>query len=305
MKILWVFKTRRHNHLMSSAKRLHYDFIMKLEAFAEIIRIEPEKILKRVREHNPDIILVYSYHSIKKSTELEVFKDIDIPKLCIEVDYYSVKDMDWYKRNGFCLVHRGHIPNDPNPWLPFSCDEQLLRYQRNKLSIREHRIGFTGSYKIGSRILWKTRGNAIQQLKRADLIHINGTNGNVGHKFYPANLASSFCALACSGYVVNSPFGKVFEVMGSGTLLMTTPLNASNILFGCDNFFYTYKKDCSDVVAVARKILSDPIKRQQEMVDEAANIIGQAHTDSHRIAELLEIIYAVMDNREVPRRWIP
>lgn len=322
MNILWLYESRPGSDSRALSRRIHYDFVVQLQKFANLkvygprehklnkkslspLKFDSKRSMKEVVEYfQPDIVIAYSIGSIKNWVP-EGFKDHPVPRVLIEVDYWFWKRYkhvlykDWHFD---LIIQRGaHTPNEtpaPSVWLPFSAhDTDFAEHKKVKLKDRKHRIAMVGR---GSKFnfYYPIRARAVNTLKHESLIDVEGV---VGHRKYPKKLGEYFCLLADSGRV-KSPPAKVFEIMASRTLLLTTHFKGYDVLFGEKNLCKFYPESCKHITHIARQVYSKQ-ENWQNFVYRAGEHVDKKHMHKHRIVELYEILKAVVQKKPVPVKW--
>jgi hypothetical protein len=220
---------------------------------------------------------------------------MDVPKIMIEEDYHYEQDDSWYRENRIELILQRHYSQSqrqqtvPMKWFPFSVDTGVFSpatYSRN------NKICFAGST---NRDVYKYRYNACEILKRANLIDVfaNGTKHGAG---YVRVLKDYVSHLSCSSTYMLTP-AKMFEIMASGSVLLTNENNDLELLFPKGSYC-TYKPDNHSIVGVARSILNDKDMRE-EIVKNGLEAIRTRHSHQVRINELLGIIKGLRNDAEV------
>ena len=193
-------------------------------------------------------------------------------------------------------IHRHFLPSikkvkTETVWLPFSASHKEFYPQDFKLSC----IGFVGNCMSPQ---YTERRKAIHYLDGEGLIVYNrGHRGLIRHN-YPRFLRL-FQSILCSAEF-DSPFGKLFEIMASGSLPLIPEFSGKELLFWEDTMIH-YKKDCSDIEDKARLILNDHDMRN-EMTKKSYDNFRELHTDDIRIKELYDIIKAKYNDNNIPNR---
>jgi len=215
------------------------------------------------------------------------FEEIKEPKIMIEEDYHYEKNDDWYKEKGFDLLLQRHHSQFlrkgkvPNAWLPFSVDTEVFA----PVSIdRVNKIAFVGS---SVNTAYPDRNRAIQTLSNYDYI-VNYRM--IVDEGYINVLKKNIAFLSCSS-IYDITAAKTFEIMSSGAVLLTDMFSGIDEIFP-DGTCVKFKKDQSDLVSLAAKILAD----REFARGIAAN--GMAHIRKHhsndvRTGQLLDIIRSI------------
>lgn len=327
-----MFHNKEDGDANGKARRIHYGLISKLskrdkvELFVygpktaglkeNVPVIYNKKITMRdLRDKiKPDVVLTYGLHNVNGDKTNRWFpndfKIVQLPKVMIECDWWAIKPKQrrWYKENGISfLIQRGAV-RDTNTglrstWLPFSAaEEDFVEGQKIPLKKRPKKIGFIGrgaGRKYNYVGVYQNRHIIINALKRNGLLNIRG---EVGHAMYPFELRKFQCCLSDSGRL-SSPPGKVFEIMASGTLLLTDPFRGFTNLFRSREVCKFYKTDRSNVVRVAKEVYNADVDSLQSIVDEAVKEVNEKHLDRHRVAELEYILRNYLETGSVEQIW--
>jgi spore maturation protein CgeB len=127
---------------------------------------------------------------------------------------------------------------------------------------------------------------ASEILKKAHMID-TFPNGQKKGASYVKCLQEYVSHLSCSSTFKLST-GKMFEIMASGSALLTNVNDDLPLLFPPGSYF-TYKTDGSDIIKVGRKVLDEPDLRNA-VAKLGLEAIRTRHTHQVRIEELLAII---------------
>ncbi len=259
---------------------------------------------------HPDVFLFQIYN--KKNIEWYP-KDIcksGIPSALLMDDYYTrvpelqavdeeCTVLDWCETSGLSLIIRKGLYKEEDPpsvWLPPCANEEEFYPDEN--IERKNIIGFAGSSDKGK--YYAIRHRAREILKHENLL--DPDNGKLGAERYPEYLRSHVCMLACAGGILHMPVSKTFEITLSGAALLTNWMHESKTLFGDKQCFFTYKDDLSDIIDVAKVILNDK-DMVKEVTNNALKVVREKHTDTIRIRELYDILYSLVEGKEIPRVW--
>jgi len=317
MKILFLYDGRRR----APSQRLEIDFIHRLKDFCEfyvygykerelngedISPIEFDrkaKVKDIIKELKPDLLLL-------PSTPIALlFKGIktklNIPKVLFEVDYYAVKDKHWYKKSHIDLiVNRGiecveEETKVKSVWLPLSAQEQDFYTDPNSnyLDNRLKKVVFVGGGRYSLNKLYFHRQVAIRTLESMDLLDYIG---HVGYERYPTILKSYLIGLSDGFPPLNTPAAKTFELMASGTAVLSTYLRNKEVLFGEKQCYFEY--NLGNVQDIAKKVLNDMDKIKETTMN-ALEVINKHHLHKHRIIEFYDILNALIAGREIPKKW--
>lgn len=321
------------------AERTRMDLLLQLQNFHSVNVYGPEENKRSgsetaplvynasittkdlINKFNPDIfLLVLSLHRSKNWISREGLSDLNksnIPLIVLEEDHFTAtgnkeissgNDMEvlnWYKNFNVDLVLRRHSYEEdapvPSVWFPFSANTKEF-FSNNSIK-RINLIGFAGDgYQEESKvpIFYRTRSRAIAKLKEVSLLAENV--GKIGKEKYPEYIRNHVGCLACSGSKMHTALAKHFEIMLSGTALLTNKVNFYKELFGNKQVYFEYDDECRTVVDIAKIILNDTDK-VQEITKNAYDICLERHTDNKRIIELNNILEALVNGKEVPRIW--
>jgi len=313
MRVLFLLHGMRGN-----SKRIYYDSIEDFMRLCDVTIYGPrEKEINGgdispieftqttelnyvISELKPDILVLPGFAICNRFFEYCGIDRVNsIPKVILDDDFYAIEDPSWYEKNGIQLMIMLH-PYDPKTlpiesvWLPPSVSES--QFITEDTSERINRITFVGGGRYSSNKYYSVRQKAIRELEIEGLLDCHD---EVGYEKYPKILQRYSAALSCSFPPLNFPPIKAFEIMASGAKLFITPFQYSDILFGKERSYYTYKCDCSDIIEMGYKILED----DDEVSKRAVEVIRKNHLLSHRSEELKNILTAVVEGSEVPRKW--
>jgi hypothetical protein len=238
------------------------------------------------KEFKPDVFLVYMHERFRRC-RIKGFEKVTTPKIMMESNYWLV-EKDWYRELGIdLLIFRTPTPPKdvgiPSLWLPFSANEEEF-FPLDNTEEKKNLIVYVGSTKKGE--IYSIRVKARELLRKEKLID------DVGFRLgesYAETLHEYTCGLACSLKEIRTPVSKIFEMMACGTVVLTSPFDRSSELFGDKQCYFEYKSDCSDVVDVAKEVLSNESLRQ-EVISNAYDIVSTKHMHKHRVKELYDII---------------
>jgi len=322
MKLLYLFDSSIGD-VRSYVSRLHFDFWMKMIQFHQVNIYGPkeqtlnDKILSPVEYNSkytlddlysifrPDIIIAFTYNLTHNWMPAKN-KLSSIPFVIFEGDYYAVlydTDLNWYSNMGFDLmINRSYMKkNDPltmpKVWLPLSVNENEFN-EGEKLHQRVNNVVFLGNIGKAEK-LYSLRKNAIDKLSQHNLI-VN--REIIPAKEYPIELRKYTIGLSDAGGDLHCTLGKMFEIMASGTVLLTPWFYGQKELFGEEEFFFEYKNDLSDIIKVV-KYIRENLDEAQVIVDNAVQVINRYHLDRHRILEFKNILEAFLSGEEIPRKW--
>jgi len=242
------------------------------------------------------------------------FKELKGAKAIVIVDFHAHISnnpdiMDRYKQNKFDLIiMRGAYDKNyktpiPMIWIPFSADEEVF-YPGLKVI---NKIGFAGTI---SPSVYTTRKKAIKiltkvgLLKRCDKNTCNKGNKK-NNKGYPIFLRSIIAGLTSTELYdwPSTPRAKTFEIIGSGTVLLSTYFLGMEEMLGEDGIHYVkYKEDCSDIVSKAKEIIKNP-ERTSFIAKNGLEVFLKKHTDSIRIKEFYDHLVRLVEGKPIERNY--
>ena len=274
---------------------------------------------------NPDVVLLFSWVGVRKWLKSRSKYSRNIPFVCLSGDYFSVppKFKGWHDQWDL-LIHRGNCHDDPertvpSVWLPQALSEREFYTdpERDYLDGRENLIVWVGNtskfphYETRITALKKLRPTGL--LKDIGLLNLDQDSRKAKLKLtvkqtmevteaYPKTLKKYIGAYTCAGHELHSTLAKHFEIMGSGTAMLTQSINLSDVLFGKKQCFFTYKDDLSDLIPMAKEILNDHAK-VKKVTENALRVINKYHLHHHRRIEFYDILKAMINGQEIPRKW--
>jgi hypothetical protein len=304
---------------------------------------EEFKKLKLVEHHNdyimedildlcgmPDVILLHQHINASAMIPSD-FAESRIPKALMLFDTYINEDnnanlkkakfteeqnIDLVIRRGCRSFYDEDLWLVPSVWLPFSVREEnyytdpATRY----LYGRRNKVTFVGGGYESRNKLYVSLKKAVNTLKEArfeeddvpldQFTSIFTYQGIVGVGAYPNALKTCVAALSYSFEQYKGHPAKLFELMGSGTAVLTTSFSNKKELFGEEDCFWEFSNNCHDLVNVAKRVL-DPNERKDlyRVTNNALRVINSRHLDKHRIVELLEILEALASGSQIPQFW--
>lgn len=220
------------------------------------------------------------------------------PKIVLEEDYHYEKSDDWYQRHNISLILQRHYSQSlrqdkvPMMWFPFSVDidmfkpkhSMICRYcQRDNKEPRHNKICFAGSTNAGAYLY---RNRAIEILKQEKLIDSFQRREKVGYNY--VECLQQYVAHLCCSSIYNLTSAKMFEIMASGSVLLTNENADLPLLFEADSYV-TYKNDHTDLLEKTRFILNNP-EAVERIIDKALLNIKNRHSHTVRINQLIKII---------------
>lgn len=329
MKILYICLINKEDSLTRNRHQLIH-FIDKLGRYTDLyifnrysdmfqhgtsIPYEKHKKIKDVvSDVKPDLLLCY-----RTKRMLDEDPVIDVPVVFIEQEYPLWQTPDLVgciqRHNTKVVILTGWFPEAetmlgvPVYWMPFSANEEYFYTEEVDHANRKKEVCFFGmasSHRIGGTYAYRVRRKAIQYLGHNGLMRKeppapdNKKNKWLIHSpnEYPKRLKSCYAALSCAFNTLGQVPLKSFEIMASGTALLTQAYKPeiTQRLFGPNAPYFTYKKDMTDIVPTARHILEDDDHRI-EMCKQALHLVNTKHLHKHRILELYEILQSVLEKR--------
>lgn len=265
----------------------------------------------------PDIILMHQQNTAK-SLKPKGFKNCKIPKAIIYFDTYvhekhhgNVSKTKFVEENNIDLViRRGcrsfydtYIWAPPSVWLPFSVREENYYTDPDTRYLfgRCNEITFIGSGYDSKNRLYRTLKKGINILKEKNLI---SNQGIVGVSAYPMALKTCVAAMSYSFEWYKGHPAKLFELMGSGTGVITTSFSNKRELFGEDEVCWEYEGNCSNLIQQVKRVLNP--KERTDLYYRTRNalkMINARHLDKHRIIELINIMEALAGGSQIPSIW--
>lgn len=212
-----------------------------------------------------------------------------IPKIVIEEDYHYEKNDDWYFDVGIDLLLQRHYSQFlrkgkvKNGWLPFSVDIDIFKptgqTRKNKLCFVGH-----ASAAYPDRILF------CSILKQNGLLDSFEGKQKINDEYIRCLQQYVSFLSGSSAYDITA--AKNFEIMSSGGLLITDKFSGIDLLFP-ENCYCSIKKDGTDLIKKAKKILSDN-QYVSQIVQNGLNCIKEKHSNKVRTDELLSIIKGLL-----------
>jgi len=315
MNLLIVFDGRR---ILPS---LQYDFFIQLNKHCNILiheetdRASSKNLYEVVMNNNIDVVLFFSFQAYRHTNLLNIGDSklkSKVPIALLIFDYYAVEDnpraLNLILEDKIDLIiNRGWYDNCilPQVWLPFSVNEELFDTNDTvNLENRDARVIFIGSISSTNKY-YAFRKKAVKILSKHKDIFLakrNIDNLHLPPKEYALELKKYYGALSCSFPPLYNHPAKTMEILGVGTALMTTRFKGDDKLFGKYKPYFEYKDDLSDIVDVAKTLVSD-LSATNEKILAAREIVKQKHSDRHRIEELYNILHALASGSKIPDVW--
>ena len=318
MKILWLENYRR---ALKYNKWLHVEFVREVARQVEICLYGPELeqyfpglVPLLYEEDMPfkeiveilgiDVIVMHSkdavfdnYHPKTlfgdkecKCWIAEDFAKVNVPKVCLEIDYHYETDDRWYQKMGIDLILQRHYSQSlrkqtvPMGWLPFSVDPNI--FKPNPEMIRKKEICLAGTFRNSQKDTYKYRKMACEILAKKGLIDVFSHREKIGKKYI--SCLQEYVSHLSGSSKFDLSIGKSFEIMSSGSVLLTNKFSGIEKLFP-KGAYCLYKDDFSDVEEKARKIIEDDAYRG-EVVKKGRECILEKHTNAIRAKEFLNIL---------------
>lgn len=257
-----------------------------------------------IKELDIDLILLPEWGLVQNT---ESWEGCPLPVVMVEGDFYCTPK-GWYKEKGIDLVVSRAPASKfgvPSVWLPYSANEEEFYTDENSnyVNNRAQEITFIGDGLFPARSLinsyYEIRREAVRTLLKHNLLQLRG---NLGSEHYPFMLKKSIAALSCSFPPLYCAPAKTWEIMASGTALLSTHFRMRKELFGEEQVFFEYEADMSNIVEVAKNVLLD-LPKTLEVTKNALTIVNKKHLDKHRIVELYNILKAILSGEKIPILW--
>lgn len=306
MRIVTVTKQNKS----SISKRINLDFINYLEKFNKDyycvdlyhngeLFYDPKTFYET---YKPDVVIC---HEHAKELDDGFFAELPCTKIMIAVDFHKLlhfeeeKDREFYKNNNFDLVfHRHWITEEekeqipaPTVWLPYAVNSN--EFYPAKFEKKNNKIVFVGT-RQPEWIYWQ-RNEAIRKIDSKFFRY----QGRIWGTQYSKMLRSY--KLVLNSAELNSPFGKFFEIMASGSVPFSAPFCGGNKLFD-EKFWFEYEKDCNDINERAKEAIKDD-KKLKKMSKMAYNEFINKHTFNHRVSELYNNIKRAHKRQSLKKKW--
>lgn len=277
----------------------------ELFSYKDNLKARVEQLYSEIK---PDLTICYAGMFLSEIEDL--FENIPSPKLMIEVDFFNITNYKWYKNNRFELIMARNledlsITKLPTVWLPWSVNpKEFFDSEETRRNI----IGFAGSsvhqfYSLRRKARDTLLSHNLLEDKKKSMITSEIDENGKWHDSgkYPKYLRSITGLLTSTE--LGSPFAKTFEAMSSSTVVLSSPIKNKEILFGTDKEYYVeYKKDCSDIVKKAKKILNEP-EWSAEIARNGQSITLERHTTEKRVEELYNNVKNLLEGKPMVKKW--
>jgi len=314
MKILWLHRYTPHRHYnhwfhTDFAKSISEENDINLKMYGYRLHERPDfadLLLKPYnsslsmkdlrKEFDYDVAILDCWNRAYKSVKVsdmwlpKDFKDINCPKIVIEGDYHNIRDPKWFSNLNIDLILHRHFTNVGRAkkdldiksiWLPCSIDNNI--FKPNKHVERKNLICAVGEM---DNPVYKYRITAMRKLYSNKMLFREQLVREQEYvkclQFYISHLNGS------STFDLN--IAKMFEIMASGSILFTDEVDGigTNELFP-DNAYCTYKRDYSDLLVKAKKIINEPAYRD-DIIANGVKCIAEKHTHKIRAKQLINIL---------------
>jgi len=163
------------------------------------------------------------------------------------------------------------------------------------LNFNDHikKVGFVGTWKPK---VYNQRQKAIELLSKKGLIDNYGRTGPIK---CPDILRKYRIML--NSNELNSPYAKVFEIIKSGSLLLSPRFNGTKRLL-LDNLYAKYKNDCSNIMKIAKYYLNNE-SESKDLINRSEEIVKNYHTHSKRIIEFKKILENLYNEDRIEEIW--
>ena len=265
----------------------------------------------------PDVILMHQQVAAR-TLKPKGFHNCKIPKAILYFDTYvheghhgnTVKTKFVKENNIDLVIRRGcrsfydeDIWTPPSVWLPFSVrgENYYTDPGTRYLYGRNNIITFVGGGYESKNKLYKTLIKGINILKDKGLISYQG---RVGVSAYPMALKTCVAAMSYTFDWYKGHPAKLFELMGSGTGVISQSFSNKEALFGDEEVYWEIDNNCKNLVEQAKSILNP--KERKELYRRTRNalkMINARHLDKHRIVELINILEALAGGSQIPSVW--
>jgi len=312
MKILWIYKYVANYNI---DKWFHLEYVRWMKNNGYDIVVYGPSIQHEYKDlieipYNPEISWDTLLHKIKPTvailnTKSRMFEHYSphtkeargcilpngfasskaIPKIMIEEDAHYESDGKWYQEQGIDLILQRHYSQSLRDWgiktlwLPFSVDASVFKPEHcNKI----RKICFTGHITNP----YPERRFICDALKQADCIDIFENRQKVNDGYIKC--LQSYVAHLSTGSAFDICAAKNFEIMSSGSVLVTTPFSGLSSLFP-DDCYINIKLNGSNAVEKVYNLLQNDALIYEVSTNGRKCILNR-HTNRHRTEELVNII---------------
>jgi hypothetical protein len=208
-----------------------------------------------------------------------------IPKVMIEEDAHYEKNGKWYQEVGIDLLLQRHYSQSLRDWgvktlwHPFSVDETIFCPDDCQ---RTNKVCFSGHITSP----YPERRRFCDLLKNQNLIDVFEHKEKINEKYIKC--LQEYVAHLSTASIYDITAAKNFEIMSSGSILITPKFSGIDLLFPEDSYC-EINLDGSDIVEKVRKILPG-FEYRKNIVDNGLRCIKERHTNKVRTKELIEIL---------------
>ena len=221
-----------------------------------------------------------------------------------KISYVQEKKFDLVIRRGCQSFYENDMWKTPSVWLPFSvrAENYFTSPETRFLYGRLNKLTFVGGGYESKNQLYETLKLAVDTLKKGcDSFSYQGI---VGVEAYPNAIKNCVAALSYTFEDYKGHPAKLFELLGSGTGVLTTPFTNKKELFGEEDVCWEFEPNCRDIVKIANRMLdSNERKELYRRTRNAVEVINSKHLDEHRIVELYNILEALAGGSQIPQLW--
>lgn len=209
----------------------------------------------------------------------------DIPKIMIEEDYHYETDDNWYHDVGIDLILQRHHSQFlrkgkvKNMWFPFSVDISIFKPSGIQ---RKNRLCFVG-HDTSAYPERKAICSILKNTNTADWF-----NGQQKINDNYVRCLQEYVAHLSTSSMYNITAAKNFEIMSSGSLLVTDRFSGIDELFPAD-CYCAIDKNGKDIMQKLHKILTQPEYVRQKVQNGLA-CIKEKHSNEIRTEQLINII---------------
>jgi len=226
------------------------------------------------------------------------FKTYDkIPKIVIEEDYHYEKNDDWYAEMGIDLILQRHFNSVKRQdkvqmdWLPFSVDTTVFNEQITKPRI--NKVCFAGSMNLA----YPERQRISEALNGKRLLDMFHGKQMVGQNYVNCLKSYTLGLSGTSKYFITP--AKMFEIMASGTIMLTNNDPHLNLLFDSGSYI-TYdlnEPDCEAKTIHKIEQVLNIQEHRERILAKARHDIHTRHSHDIRIKHFINIVNCLKSGR--------